>query len=61
MSSSSLTVTLTFVSFKELRHKTQLLQESILEEMMRHMGCIVKAQEHTTGSLRTLKSFAEGS
>lgn len=51
---------LTCISYKELRHKTQLLQAGVLKELMGHMDCIVKAQEHTAGSLRALRSFAEG-
>lgn len=51
---------LTLSRFKELRHKTQLLQEGILKELMSHMDCIVKAQEHTADSLGAVRSFAEG-
>lgn len=45
--------------FKELRHKTALLQDSVLKQLTSHIDVIIKAKEHTANSLRGVRSFAE--
>ncbi|RSH90239.1 kinetochore-associated Ndc80 complex subunit ndc80 [Saitozyma podzolica] len=49
----------TKIAFKELRHKTALLQDSVLKQLTSHIDVIIKAKEHTANSLRGVRSFAE--
>ncbi|KAK8846723.1 hypothetical protein IAR55_005810 [Kwoniella newhampshirensis] len=49
----------TRIAFKELRHKTALLQDSVVTEVGSHIDVIIKAKEHATNSLRSIRTLAE--
>lgn len=46
-------------SFKELRHKTALFQDSVVAEVGEHIDAIIKAKEHTANSLKSIRALAE--
>ena len=45
--------------FTELRHKTALLQDAMVTQLMSHIDVVIKAKEHTANSLKGVRSFAE--
>ncbi|WWD22032.1 hypothetical protein CI109_106520 [Kwoniella shandongensis] len=49
----------TRIAFKELRHKTALLQDSMVTQVGSHIDVIIKAKEHAANSLRSIRSLAE--
>ncbi|ORY22449.1 HEC/Ndc80p family-domain-containing protein [Naematelia encephala] len=49
----------TKIAFKELRHKTALLQDAVVAQLTSHIDVIIKAKEHAANSLRSIRAFAE--
>ncbi|WVQ85202.1 hypothetical protein IAT38_007367 [Cryptococcus sp. DSM 104549] len=49
----------TRIAFKELRHKTALLQDSVVAQVGGHIDVIIKAKEHAADSLRSIRALAE--
>ncbi|WRT65052.1 uncharacterized protein IL334_001994 [Kwoniella shivajii] len=49
----------TKIAFKELGHKTALLQDSLLAQIGSHIDVIIKAKEHAANSHRSIKALAE--
>lgn len=45
--------------YGELRHRTTQLQDALIQELSKHIDVIIKAKEHTSNSLKGLRTFAE--
>ncbi|WRT65058.1 uncharacterized protein IL334_002000 [Kwoniella shivajii] len=47
------------IAYKELRHRTAILQDSMVGQVGSHIDAIIRAKEHATNSLRSIRSMAE--
>ncbi|WVO16742.1 hypothetical protein L204_104426 [Cryptococcus depauperatus] len=49
----------TRIAFKELRHKTSLLQDYVVAQIGEHIDAVIKTKEHAANSLRSIRALAE--
>jgi kinetochore protein NDC80 len=47
------------VRFKELRHKTLLLQDTVVTQMVAHIDVVIQAKDHTSKALKGVRTYAE--
>ncbi|WWD07983.1 hypothetical protein V865_006093 [Kwoniella europaea PYCC6329] len=47
------------IAYKELQHRTAILQDLLVSQISNHIDMIIKAKEHANDSLRSIKSLAE--
>ncbi|ODO03107.1 hypothetical protein I350_05952 [Cryptococcus amylolentus CBS 6273] len=49
----------TRIAYQELRHKTALLQDTVVALIGEHIDVIIKAKEHAANSLKSIRALAE--
>nr|XP_019008791.1 uncharacterized protein I206_06475 [Kwoniella pini CBS 10737]OCF47572.1 hypothetical protein I206_06475 [Kwoniella pini CBS 10737] len=47
------------IAYKELRHRTAILQDTLVSHIGIHIDAIIRAKEHTNNSLRSIRLIAE--